>query len=970
MKKTLLMKASIAFLMSAVLAFSSCSNLDQLDESSSAAEGSSRAAITGVSSLYSSDLTASSTFTSNFVKGNYTIYATAEKTVSVPKVTAVTVNGKSLAQEIKLGGAGYAGSYRCIGFQTSGSATITVYAKGAAGRKLALVNGSGNTVASYETGDSVKAYTFTASSAGNYFIQSLGSSISIYYIKTAVGDSTGTSSGSTSSGSTSSGSTTGSSTTTTVSGKSIVMNGTSYSTIQAALNAATGTGSYTIKLGEGTYNECLYYYGKGTVKIQGQTTSTYGANVKISAANSQTLKKLTQANTTQKARCLFEFEGSGNLILENITLENTFSRSSTSSNETQAEALGFDASGTLAVYNCSFKSHQDTIRTNSKCWFYKSYIEGDVDFIWSEYTGRVALFENCKIKAVYDSAASNHTAYIAAPRMQVSSTVSKGVVFLNCSVEAASGTTAYLARTPWSSGYYNQVAYINCSMSNIKNVWYNSQIGTSYDVTDIGWKMDSTTASKLGVSGKNYIMNDSKKSAEYGDRNKIMNRYFDTSSKSYKAESNGWDLNSFASNMGWTGSSSSSSGSTSSGSTSSGSTSSGSTTTNTSGKISINDTPVGFASISKPSSTVTVSNKTDLVNYAKKGGYIIYVNGMIDMSEGMIPSSAGGSTSALDSLVKSATSGKYSSYSSFKAAYAKACSASTNDKSSSSPQSSLGSLLWACNTAYGNKIKLNVASNTQIIGLNSSSGIKGGSINISSVSNVAIRNLTIKDAYDPFPHHEQNDGFNAQHDCMVIQGSSKNIWIDHCTMQDTMHCSEVTISNGSTEKWQTYDGLLDMKGSISNIVVSYCKFYDHDKTMLIGSSDSDGSNSTRTITLHHNYFLNCGQRLPMVRNTKLHMFNNVFDASGNYYKQQYAIGCRANSLIVAENNYFGSGIYYSFKDNYGTCYASGNSDNSQKKNNTTFSSSKPFSVSYGYSLESASNAKSNVTANAGAGKTL
>ena len=44
----------------------------------------------------------------------------------------------------------------------------------------------------------------------------------------------------------------------------------------------------------------------------------------ISAANSQTLKKLTQANTTQKARCLFEFEGSGNLILENVTLQNTF----------------------------------------------------------------------------------------------------------------------------------------------------------------------------------------------------------------------------------------------------------------------------------------------------------------------------------------------------------------------------------------------------------------------------------------------------------------------------------------------------------------------------------------------------------------------------------------------------------------------------------------------------------------------
>jgi len=388
----------------------------------------------------------------------------------------------------------------------------------------------------------------------------------------------------------------------------------------------------------------------------------------------------------------------------------------------------------------------------------------------------------------------------------------------------------------------------------------------------------------------------------------------------------------------------------------------------TANKISTSDTPIGYASIKKPSSTVTVSSKTDLVNYAKKGGYIIYVNGMIDMSDGMLPTSAGGSTSKLDSFVKSTTSSKYSTYSAFKAAYAKGCSASTDDKSSSSPSSSLGKLLWACNSAYEKKIKLNVASNTQIIGANSSSGIKGGSINISSVSNVAIRNLTIKDAYDPFPHHEKNDGFNAQHDGLVIQGSSQNIWIDHCTFQDTMHCGTVTISSGSSEKWQTYDGLLDMKGSIKNIVVSYCKFYDHDKTMLIGSSDSDGSNSTRTVTLHHNYFLNCGQRLPMVRNTKLHVFNNVFEASGNYYTQQYAIGCRANSLIVAENNYFGSGIQYSFKDNYGKCYASGNSDNSKKKNSTKFTSSKPFTPSYSYSAESASSAKSNVVNYAGAGK--
>ena len=389
------------------------------------------------------------------------------------------------------------------------------------------------------------------------------------------------------------------------------------------------------------------------------------------------------------------------------------------------------------------------------------------------------------------------------------------------------------------------------------------------------------------------------------------------------------------------------------------------------GSISISDKPVGFASVTKPSKTVTVTSKSDFVKYAKTGGYIIYVKGSIDISEGYRPTSAGGTTSKLDSLVKSCTSSKYSSYITLRDSYAKACSTSTNDKSSSSA-SSIGKLIWNCNKAYSNIIKLNVASNTWVIGSTTGCAIRGATINISSASNVVFRNLFIEDAYDPFPHHESNDGYNAQWDGIVIQGSSKNIWIDHCSFKDLQHLVYVKTGGSTSEKWQTYDGLLDMKGAISAITISWNVFQNHDKTMLIGSSDSDGSSSTRTVSLHHNYFLNCGQRLPMARNVKLHVFNNYYDTNSNvYYTQQYCIGVRAGSLINAENNYFGSGITYSIRESYGKAYFSGNSDNSSKKTkNTSFSSSKVFSVSYTYSLDSASNVPSRVKSNAGAGKTL
>ena len=389
------------------------------------------------------------------------------------------------------------------------------------------------------------------------------------------------------------------------------------------------------------------------------------------------------------------------------------------------------------------------------------------------------------------------------------------------------------------------------------------------------------------------------------------------------------------------------------------------------GSISLSDKPVGFASVSKPSKSVTVTTKSDLVKYAKTGGYLIYVKGSIDVSEGYRPTSAGGTTSKLESLVKSCTSSKYSSYTALRDAYAKACSTSTNDKSSSSA-STIGKLIWNCNSAYQSIIKLNIASNTWIIGATTGCAIRGATINISSVSNVVIRNLFIEDAYDPFPHHESNDGYNAQHDGIVIQGSSKNVWIDHCSFKDLQHLVYVKTGGSTSEKWQTYDGLLDMKGSISGITVSYCVFQNHDKTMLIGSSDTDGSSSTRTVTLHHNYFLNCGQRLPMARNVKLHAFNNYYDTDSNvYYAQQYCIGVRKGSLINAEANYFGSGINYSIKDNYGKAYFSGNSDNSKKKNkDTSVSSSKVFSIPYSYSLDSAANAQTKVKSNAGAGKTV
>lgn len=249
---------------------------------------------------------------------------------------------------------------------------------------------------------------------------------------------------------------------------------------------------------------------------------------------------------------------------------------------------------------------------------------------------------------------------------------------------------------------------------------------------------------------------------------------------------------------------------------------------NSSEEILISDKALGFAGLgvnmSKMVNTVTVSTGSELKQYAKKGGYLILVSGSIDMSEGMLPAEGSvmdGSTATdkMNSFV--ANKSGYSSYGEW-------------IKNTTNVSASEDTKTTSISNAYKSIIQITVANNTAIIGLDGAC-VRGGSFSIRNVSNVVIRNISLKDAVDPFPHHEPGDGWNAQHDLVSID-NGQNIWIDHCTFEDTLTLGKA--ANG--EKLQVYDGLCDMKSTTTNVTVSNCVFKNHDKTMLIGSSDKDG----------------------------------------------------------------------------------------------------------------------------------
>ncbi|MBQ4378695.1 MAG: hypothetical protein II821_05820 [Treponema sp.] len=133
---------------------------------------------------FNSDNLSHGSFTSNVTSGKFTVYATSAKKVTTP-YSQVSLNGKSFSQTLNLGGAGSFGSYRTVQFAAEAGCTVTVYASGAAGRYLALLDSSNAVVSKKETSANIASYTFTVSKAGNYALASTASAVSIYYVKVA-----------------------------------------------------------------------------------------------------------------------------------------------------------------------------------------------------------------------------------------------------------------------------------------------------------------------------------------------------------------------------------------------------------------------------------------------------------------------------------------------------------------------------------------------------------------------------------------------------------------------------------------------------------------------------------------------------------------------------------------------------------------------------------------------------------------
>ena len=326
--------------------------------------------------------------------------------------------------------------------------------------------------------------------------------------------------------------------------------------------ASVQSGDITITLAPGTYEvpfgKGLNYKGGANIKIQGAGTAKYGLDVLI--------KGRGKDQKTDTTRAVLEVEGTGNLVLENVTIRNTTRRSevtetsSSGSPLTQAEALGFDSSGTVAAYNCSFLSHQDTVHTISKSWFYNCYIEGDVDFIWMRQGSIVGLYEQCKIYMVGDDEKSE--CYVLAPRINLASKVGKGNVIYKSRIIVGDGVNkAYLFRNPWNKPedegtLYNQGAVVDTEISGTLDsglAKYAALGEVGHDPKHLGWKVDSAIAgaypSRLSSIG---TVDATTKASEYGGREAILNRMYNLDASAYERDAvTYWNIASVITENGW-----------------------------------------------------------------------------------------------------------------------------------------------------------------------------------------------------------------------------------------------------------------------------------------------------------------------------------------------------------------------------------------------------------------------------------
>lgn len=287
------------------------------------------------------------------------------------------------------------------------------------------------------------------------------------------------------------------------------------------------------------------------------------------------------------------------------------------------------------------------------------------------------------------------------------------------------------------------------------------------------------------------------------------------------------------------------------------------------------------------------------------------------------------------------------------------------------------------------RAEIKLLPNTTIIGVGSNAYLPNGWFMIRKVDNIIIRNIKVTNPCDLEPKWDSGDGagnYNSEWDGLTIDGAT-HVWIDHMWFTDAPFTDDMepfgnTDKNGVRKRIQCHDGALDIKNASDFVTVSNNIIEQHDKTGLVGQSDSNTSDEGhQTITFAANLYRDLGQRAPRVRFGKVHSVNNYFVGSKTdpVYPHQYSFGTGLNSKIISQNNVFditgaAAGSCPAVVKNPNTDNPEGNFvDSGSLVNGATLAgctapTAVGWTVPYSYPTLATSQVRASVLANAGTGK--
>ncbi len=143
---------------------------------------------------------------------------------------------------------------------------------------------------------------------------------------------------------------------------------------------------------------------------------------------------------------------------------------------------------------------------------------------------------------------------------------------------------------------------------------------------------------------------------------------------------------------------------------------------------------------------------------------------------------------------------------------------------------------------------------------------------------------------------------------------SKNVILTHLTIDGRLSrlTQAVNVANGSRDVWVDHmdlsrmsDRLLNVKNGSTDVTISWTKFHNSNKVMLLNNITSKNlyanydRDSIARVTLHHNYFLNTVQRNPRGQFGTFHLFNNLLE-DWDFYGMSFSLEAKA----LVEGNIF------------------------------------------------------------------